>query len=126
MAAGDLALVDRLSQTARALGIISAEFRVCQVYGTPLNAVVLREIGGSLRSLSRALLARADELDGVPPERRGLCARCGVEPVARVDAAASMVDGRFCADCIDRCLTDDRSDHWCPVDAFARATETQG
>ncbi|WP_277671341.1 hypothetical protein [Saccharomonospora viridis] len=39
----DLALLDRMSRAARALGIITAEFRVCQVYGEDLN----RHIAGN-------------------------------------------------------------------------------
>ncbi len=35
MTAGrDLDLLDRLSQTSRALGVITAELRACQVYDT--------------------------------------------------------------------------------------------
>ena len=125
MTAGrDLALLDRLSQTSRALGIITAEFRVCQVYGEDLNPGTLREIGESLRSLGEALLARAAELDTTPPARPGRCALCGAEPVACPHAEAWMVESRFCVDCIDRCLSDTCHGHWCPVDAFAHAQET--
>lgn len=120
----DLALLDRLSQTSRALGIITAEFRVCQVYGEDLNPDTLREIGESLRSLGEALLARAAELDTTPPARPGRCALCGTEPVACPHAEAWMVESRFCVDCIDHCLSDARHGHWCPVDAFAHAQET--
>lgn len=125
MTAGrDLDLLDRLSQTSRALGVITAELRVCQVYDTPLNSATLRKTGNTLRSLGEALLARAAELDGTPPAYPGRCALCGAEPVSHPHAEAWMVENRFCADCIDHCLTDTHHDHWCPIDTFARAHET--
>jgi hypothetical protein len=121
----DLALLARMTHVCGELGIVVARTRAAHAQGDAPDVVSFRKIGGALQALGVALLARADELDGTKSERRGLCAQCGIEPVARL-TAVSMVDGQFCADCIDRCLTDDRCDHWCPVDAFARATETQG
>lgn len=118
----DLVLLDRMSRVSRSLGIITANARVSQVYGEDLDPDALREIGRSLRSLGDALIARADELDGSTSDF-GMCAWCGTEPVARPRAEASMVDSRFCADCIDQCLCDVSRDHWCPVDAFAQANE---
>ncbi len=48
------------------------------------------------------------------------CGLCHTEPVARPDQPADTVDGRFCADCIERCLADTDRRHWCPVDALGR------
>lgn len=59
-------------------------------------------------------------LDGLRALTVRRCAHCGTEPVVRPDHPAVTVDGRFCVDCIDHCLTDTDPGHWCPIDELTQ------
>lgn len=59
----DHELLTRMAQTSRSLGIVAAQGRCLNAWGAQLPPEALREIGAAVRSLSDALLTRADELE---------------------------------------------------------------
>ncbi|MEY7973762.1 hypothetical protein AB8O38_17335 [Saccharomonospora xinjiangensis] len=127
MIARDRELLTRLGKVNASIGEVALALMAAQD-GGKLPADGLREVGEALRTLAIDMIARADEVnEGMPVSLAAspttTCALCHAEPVARPDRRADTVEGRFCGDCVARCLDDPRRDHWCPIDTLARADE---